>query len=161
MLVVAIFIGATLYGFSGPAGQQTMANYVKKFMPAASRRVLVTIGSAMVDAEVADTDDARQRGLTGRDSLGQNQGLLFIFDKSDIYPFWMKGMRFPLDIIWIEDGRVVEIASQVPVPLVEPSAITPKAKADQVLEVNAGFTEANNITIGSLVVAEFDDDGQQ
>lgn len=49
---------------------------------------------------IADTDEKRTKGLSGRDNLAQDQGMLFLFDKPGNYPFWMKDMRFPIDIIF-------------------------------------------------------------
>ncbi|MBI4093287.1 MAG: DUF192 domain-containing protein [Candidatus Kerfeldbacteria bacterium] len=156
LLVVAIVIGAALYGFSGPAGQQTLANYFNQLTARRPRHALVTVGRTTVDAEVAATDATRQGGLAGRDSLGPGQGMLFVFDQPAPHSFWMQGMKFPLDIIWIHDGRVVEIAERVPVPTGTAPVITPRVEANQVLEVNAGFTERYQVTIGSAVQVNFD-----
>ena len=67
-----------------------------------------------VRVEVADTEATRQRGLMFRDTLAPNEGMLFVFDASGFYPFWMKNTLIPLDILWLEaDGRVVSIAASV------------------------------------------------
>lgn len=59
-----------------------------------------------IKAEVVDNEEARMKGLSGRDNLADDEGMFFVFEKSDIYPFWMKDMKFAIDIIWImEDGN--------------------------------------------------------
>src|SRR5687768_8240241 len=75
----------------------------------------VRVGDASVRAEVADDEASRRQGLSGRERLGADEGMLFVLP-GDSPSFWMKGMRFPLDIIWIRQGRVVDISADVPPP---------------------------------------------
>jgi hypothetical protein len=82
--------------------------------------------------------------------------MLFLYNIKRPAVFWMKGMRFPLDIIWIADGKVVQIDKQAPH---EPGVADPDLKryisnepVDAVLEVNAGFAEKNGIKVGDPVV---------
>lgn len=90
--------------------------------------------------EVADTIDKREKGLGGRDSLPADQGMFFPFPAAQYWVFWMKGMRFPIDIIWIQDGKVVDIDADVPAPKGLPlETYSPTAPADAVLELNAGI----------------------
>src|SRR5690349_12394377 len=63
----------------------------------------ITIDNATFSVVVAKTPEEREKGLSGRDSLAQNSGMLFVFDHPDTYTFWMKGMKFPLDMIFIKD----------------------------------------------------------
>ncbi len=77
--------------------------------------------------------------------------MLFVFDKPDIYSFWMKDMLFPIDMIWIsEDGKVVYIERDAR-PESYPNSFIPDAPAKYVLEVNAGFSEKNNLKVGDKV----------
>src|SRR3989344_8659942 len=62
---------------------------------------VLNIGTARVLIDIADTPALRERGLSGRKLLLDDQGMYFIFDHPDVYPFWMKEMNFPIDIIWI------------------------------------------------------------
>lgn len=109
--------------------------------------------------ELADTVEKQLLGLSGRESLPQNGGMLFIFSESHRYTFWMKNMNFPLDIIWIKDGRVFEInANAQPEPGVKDSELKifiPSQAVDRVLEVNAGWTSENNINPGDEVMFRF------
>lgn len=105
-------------------------------------------------AEIADTPDLRTKGLGYRDHLTPNSGMLFIFPSGQASSFWMRGMRFPLDFVWIgADCRVADITERVPHP--EPGApdatlplINPAAPAAYVFEINAGEIERFGIEIG-------------
>ena len=119
----------------------------------------LTIGSTTIALEIADTQSTRSKGLSDRSSLDQNSGMLFVFTETKKYQFWMKGMNFPIDILWIKDNVVVDILKNVPapakgtpdqeLPLYEP--ITP---INQVLEVNAGFVDAHGIKVGDSITLE-------
>ena len=121
--------------------------------PEALPQAKVTIRSKIIAVEVADTEQARKQGLSGRESLKREEGMLFVFDKPGKPGFWMKGMKFPLDIIWIVDKRVSEITPNVAVEqgLELPITYYPKESVDYVLEVNAGFADGNGIRIGESV----------
>ncbi len=116
-------------------------------------RVDVSVGNATVRAEVAETIGQHERGLSGREKLGENEGMLFVFGTPDRYPFWMKEMRFPIDIIWINGGKVVDITRNLPSPLSGeiPASAFPSVPVTHVLEVNAGFTDLQGITIGDEI----------
>lgn len=112
------------------------------------------IGETKVGVEVADEGDEMNKGLGYRDSLGKDNGMLFIYPEPIIPTFWMKGMRFNLDFIWILDGEVVEISENVQAPTYEEEQlplIRPKELADWILEVNAGWIEENGISAGDVV----------
>lgn len=116
----------------------------------------VHIDNIDLKIEIADTAEARKKGLGGKDSLPSDSGMLFIFPKADYYNFWMKGMKFPIDIIWIKEKKVVAITKNVP-PQVDGQLdtdlpiYTPSEPIDSALEVNAGFTDAHNIKIGDSI----------
>lgn len=77
--------------------------------------------------------------------------MLFLMPSRDIHAFWMNRMRFPLDMVWIDNGLVVEIATQMPPPVVTggvPKTYFPKVPADMVLELNAGGVEFYGIKVG-------------
>lgn len=119
-------------------------------------RGIVKIGSITVEVEVADTALARERGLGGREILEENTGMLFVFREKDYHPFWMKEMNFPIDIIWISDDRVVDIAHNVPTTASEFLKIyKPKELVNFVLEVNAGFSEKHGVKVGDRVEIDY------
>ena len=107
----------------------------------------------IVEVEVADTQILRQQGLSNRRSLGDYQGMLFIFDTSGIYPFWMKDMYIPLDIIYICDSYyIVDILKDVQPCSSICTSFVPNAEFRYVLEVKSGFTDINRIDIGNAVI---------
>lgn len=111
-----------------------------------------------VSVEVARTEAEHEKGLGGHAPLGERSGMLFIFPQPANYAFWMKGMTFPLDMLWINDEKVVFIARDVPsyppnTPDNSLPVYVPTAPATYVLEVNAGFTKKYGIETGTT--AEF------
>lgn len=107
------------------------------------------IGSTKITVELAQSQGERGQGLGDRKSLSPDQGMLFVFDKPDIYPFWMRDMQFPLDIIWLDENyQVVDMVTDLK-PESYPQSFAPAKKALYVLEVNAGVAEKNNIKIGA------------
>ncbi|MGB6881980.1 MAG: DUF192 domain-containing protein, partial [Microgenomates group bacterium] len=103
------------------------------------------------------TEIQRRQGLSGKENLPEGEGMLFIFESKNIQPpFWMKDMKFAIDIIWIDDDKIVQIDKDIQPP--EPGAsdnklvlYTPNQPIDYVLEVNAGFSEENKIKVGDSV----------
>jgi len=120
----------------------------------------VTIDDKEIFVDVARSDEEKARGLSGKKSLNENEGMLFIFDQKYQPSFWMFDMNFPLDIIWISDDVIVDIDRNVPIP--KPNTLdyqlplyTPEKPINYVLEVNAGFCEKNSIEVGDSVEFNF------
>lgn len=118
----------------------------------------LTINGVNVDVRLAQTPQQHKQGLSGTESLKDNEGMLFEFDKNSKSPpiFWMKGMLIPLDMIWIKHNKVVHLHENVPAPSPDTpdeqlKLYAPNDPVDYVLEVNAGFSKANNIKIGDSV----------
>lgn len=106
-------------------------------------------GNTQIQLERVSSPEKLQKGLSDRQSLPQDQGMLFIFNSAGKECFWMKDMNFPLDIIWLNsDKRVVTIKENV-APETYPESFCPDAPAQYVIEVNAGVAKKSNITIGS------------
>jgi uncharacterized membrane protein (UPF0127 family) len=101
--------------------------------------------------ELALSDQERQLGLMFRDSLPADHGMLFVFDKDEPWPFWMKNTFIPLDLVWLDAaGRVVEVRSDVPPCHADPcQSYQPAHPARAVLEVNAGASAAHHVTAGA------------
>ncbi|MEK7599273.1 MAG: DUF192 domain-containing protein [Patescibacteria group bacterium] len=113
--------------------------------------IRLEINNVGLEAELADTAEKRTAGLSGREKLPENQGMLFIFDAPAYYHFWMKNMKFPIDIIWInKDKKIADIVRNA-APESYPEIFKPSQAAQYVLEVNAGFTEQHQIKIGETV----------
>ncbi|MEP7162532.1 MAG: DUF192 domain-containing protein [Candidatus Moraniibacteriota bacterium] len=107
----------------------------------------ISIGGKTWKVEYARTAEERELGLGYRERLCGQCGMLFVFPMAGEYGFWMKGMRFPLDILFIEDGRVLSIERRV-TPESE-QILMPPGPVTLVLEVNAGETEG--ISLGMPV----------
>ena len=116
----------------------------------------VTIRDERVAVEIADTRDEQSLGLGQRDSLPWGHGMLFVYGRPGFYGFWMKGMRFAIDIIWIRDGRIIDITPRIPnLPGGDPGpTVRPRELADTVLEVPSGYAEALGWRIGDTVQVE-------
>lgn len=106
----------------------------------------------IIRSEVVDTDELLAKGLGGRDSLQQDQGMLFVFKSLGKYSFWMKDMNFAIDIVWIDSNKkVIDIESNVS-PDTYPKLFTSKQSVLYVLEINAGIGEKLGITEGVRLV---------
>lgn len=112
---------------------------------------IVRIAGKDVLVVLADTASKREQGLSGRQKLASGEGMLFVFEKPDIYSFWMKDMLFPIDIVWIDDQYGVVYIQKNADPRSYPDTFLPTLPAQYVLEVNAGFSEKNNLKVGDKV----------
>ena len=115
----------------------------------------VTIGSQRVEIELANTPETMSKGLGYRDSLAWGSGMYFTYPQPGLYRFWMKGMRFAIDIIWIRDGRIVDLSPDVPFEKDgNGPTVQPRQAANAVLEVPAGYSAASGWRIGDRVRVE-------
>ncbi len=115
-----------------------------------------TLPKAIFNVEVAGTQETRKVGLGGRESLASDSGMLFIFDSSAKRSFWMKGMKIPIDIIWIKGNEIVDILQNVPPPLrgqkdSELTLYAPLTEVDKVLEINGGYAAKYGIKVGDKI----------
>ena len=122
------------------------------------RTVDVRIDGTTVRAEVAVTGAERSEGLSGRASLADDRGMLFVYPDHLERTYWMKGMRFPIDIVWIDRGHVTGVEANVPVPVGDNLPLYPsRAPADRVLEVRAGWAARHGVERGDRVsVRDYD-----
>ncbi len=123
--------------------------------PQVAKKASVKIKGQEFKVEVADTAYLRSQGLSGREALPEDAGMLFIFGSSTVQTFWMKGMKFPLDMIWIRGDRIAGIEKNVP-PEPGKSAFnltlySSPEPVDKVLEINAGLSERYGFEVGDLV----------
>jgi uncharacterized membrane protein (UPF0127 family) len=111
---------------------------------------IITLDGASIHVTLARTPAEQEKGLGGRDSLLPDEGMLFVFPQDGQYTFWMKDMRFPIDIVWLSgDGRVVYIVPNLS-PDTYPHSFAPSKPARYVLEVGAGFCTAHTVKIGDI-----------
>jgi uncharacterized membrane protein (UPF0127 family) len=116
----------------------------------------LSINGQKVQIEIADTASKRALGLGNRDSLPENSGMLFVFPNSGKPGIWMKNMRFPIDIVWLQDGVVVDIATNVPPPngSLDLPTYVPKNDANYVLELKSGESQRLGINEGMRLEVE-------
>lgn len=120
------------------------------------KQIGVTVNGVELVADVAATGEQRGKGLAVKDHLEENEAMLFVFSKANDYQFWMKDMKFPIDIIWLDtDRRVVHVEHSLqPCDPDYCPQYNPGAKAQYVLETVAGFAERYGVTDDTVV--EFD-----
>jgi len=113
--------------------------YVKVFLP----------NQFSLTAELAVTDEERQDGLMFREKINWDQGMLFVFKREGIYSFWMKNVRFPIDILWLDrEKRIVHLDTHVPICPKEPCpTYSSSSPALFVLELKAGSVEKHQLKL--------------
>ena len=120
------------------------------------RPVVVLDERVRVSVDVVDTPATRERGLSGRPSLAAHEGMLFLFGHPGPQAFWMKEMRFDIDILWIRGDKLIGVAADARRPT--PGAGLPLYRSpepcDRVLEVLAGSAKRWGLAIGDAVRIE-------
>lgn len=117
-------------------------------------RTLTFPSGRQVDAEVADTPEARQKGLMFRDSLPADAGMLFIFQQAAPHQFWMKNCKFQIDIIWMNDNKeIVYLSENTPPCKSDPCPFYgPKSgRALYVIEVVSGLAQKEKLKSGMKI----------
>ncbi len=105
----------------------------------------------MLSAGLARTAEEQTQGLSGRPSLEENEGLLFLYGGDEIPSYWMKDMLIPIDLLWIHDQTVVGFEENMQ-PEEPPITIyTPETVVNKVLEVRAGFVSRHKIKVGDML----------
>lgn len=113
----------------------------------------VKIRNTVFTVDVAITAPQKELGLGGRSTMTQDRGMLFPYDHKERYEFWMQGMQFSLDFIWIDGKTVSDITQNIPAPIgsEQPIIVKPSVPVDKVFEVNAGVIQRTGIQIGDSV----------
>jgi len=116
---------------------------------------VIKINNYKIKVEIVDSPLAQAKGLAGRNSIAEDEGMLFIFPRPAIQRFWMKGMKFPIDIIWIKGNQIVGFEENVlpeeGVSDVNLTIYSSPEPVDRVLEMKAGSAKRLQINIGDLV----------
>lgn len=155
-LIILLSICVLIYLFL--IKTQTKEPMIKTFNDLQDREhveLIVSSSDQTLTVEVVNTPQSTTQGLSGRDAIGA-QGMLFIFPTNEARYFWMKDMKFDIDIIWISHNQIVGITRNVP----KPQEDTPDYKletypsqesVDMVLELGAGESEKYGINPGDVV----------
>jgi uncharacterized membrane protein (UPF0127 family) len=133
--IILLLVLLTLY-CSGQAGKD---RFIKVYFP----------DGFSATAELAVSDEERAQGLMFREKINEDQAMLFLFEEEDIHSFWMKNMRFAIDILWLDgQKRIVHLESRVPACPKDPCpSYVPAAAAAFVLELQAGFVEKHGLRL--------------
>ncbi len=146
VVIIVTYVATTTLGTSDQLQPQES--------PATANNKKVKIGEKELLVETATTPEQWRRGLSGRTKLDSDNGMLFIFPNNEIRSFWMKETSIPLDLIWIEDNKVVGIISMQPqldVPDSMLRSYVSPSKVNAVIETNMGWAIKNNIKIGDIL----------
>jgi len=152
--LVTLILAALLLAPVGVSAKPAVPSW-RDSHPWSTEVATVTVGTDELQAEIADTPPLQGRGLGYRDGLEPGTAMLFVFEDASMHTFWMKGMRFCLDIVWIEGGMVVGAAESVcPMPNT-PDADLPRYSSpvavQYVLEVPAGWLATHGYDAGTAV----------
>jgi uncharacterized protein len=117
------------------------------------------VGNKILYVEVVATKEKLVLGLSGREKLLESNGMLFNFNSKIKPAFWMKDMKFNLDIIWIRNKKIIGFTENIPTPnsdtkLEELPTYPAPAIIDQVLEIPAGWVNENQIKIGDEITLQ-------
>ena len=133
------------------------SNFAFAKVPDYAHAIVKTSTGKEIPVEVADTVEKRSLGLGKRSGLENGWGMLFVFEKRKQHGFWMKDMQFPLDIIWLDNHRIVHILRNVQPAKsgVIPPVMTPPVAGNFVLEINAGSADELKLQLGQRLKYQF------
>ena len=132
----------------------TISFVVTNFKPTTS----VKLGGGVFSLWIAKTEAARVTGLSGVEELKPNGGLLMAFASDDTWEIWMKDMKIPLDLLWLNDKKeITYIVKNVSPDLSTSKTFKPTSKARYVIELPAGSVQKSNINVGQKVDFEVED----
>lgn len=106
-------------------------------------------GNKNLDFEKVISHEAKTKGLSGRQSLKENQGMVFIYEQPGKLCFWMKDMKFAIDMVWLNSAKVVQEIRENVSPDTYPQNFCPEQPAQYVVEVVAGLAKKAKVTTGS------------
>lgn len=135
-------------------------NINKKYGQIKDHQIIeIEVAGQVLKVEVVNTPLSSARGLSGRDEIGSD-GMLFILPQRKIAQFWMKDMRFDIDIIWIDEGKIIGWQENVPKPEVNTSLdklliYSPDQPIEMVLELPAESIKKHQFIIGDSVLFKF------
>jgi uncharacterized protein len=121
------------------------------------RQVNITVNGLVLVADISATNEQRTKGLSVKEDLAENEAMLFVFGNEAEHTFWMKDMKFPIDIIWIDSNKtIVHIEHNLQPCSFEVlcPTYTPNDESLYVLETIGGFAKKYDIVKGTKVEFE-------
>ncbi len=150
VIIFLIVLGFFLTGYNNSL-KKTGENNIKYVKLENKSIQFVKIARQMIKVDLALTETQQEQGLSGRKSLADDAGMLFIFPQPSKYFFWMKDMNFPIDMIWFDENFKVIYIKKDALPSSYPKSFGPNVDNRYVLEVSANFSEKNNLKVGDKV----------
>jgi len=146
VLSIICYLAFTLY--TVPAYNNVRAFVDEKMF---SNKRSIVVGDTALIVDVVETPKDRERGLSGRRELIDNNGMLFVFEEKQINKFWMKDMKFSIDIIWFNEyGEIIYFVENVS-PETYPQLFGPDEDSQYILEVRAGFVKEKGFKLGDTI----------
>lgn len=118
---------------------------------------IAEINDFTINLDIALTDKQKHDGLSIKSSMKENEGMLFIFDEPTLQSFWMKGMKFPIDIIWLDENLSIVYIEKSLKPCktwVSCPSYKPTAESLYVLETISGFSDEHDLKVGKKINIE-------
>lgn len=143
-----IICGATLTLLISFSYWSFNANFKKVVPRTSNMKQEIYIKNIKLSVDIADEPHEQTQGLSGKEYMAENEGMIFIFPESIIPAFWMKDMRFALDIIWIDAKNTIIGIEKNVLPETFPKIFSPPSPVKYVLEVNAGWSSNNKVNSG-------------
>lgn len=109
------------------------------------------ISDQIFTLEIANTPEKRKTGLSEHEALGENQGMLFVFEEKNTHSFWMKGMSFPIDILWLDENKTIVHIEERVASDTFPEIFTPRQLALYAIEINSGVVGDLGFGLGDSV----------
>lgn len=137
--------------FSGNTIMLRIENFFRRLLGLTTKGYLM-VGNTQLTVEISDTAKLWEQGLSDHPPLKIGQGMLFTFPRPHMPTFWMKDVDFPIDIIWIKDGVVIDITPDVPAqdgP--DLPTYSPIDMINMVLETPAGYSKSHDLQVGDIV----------
>lgn len=146
-IIIVVLLVVLIYNYLGNAKSETKTS---------DDMINAKIKGKTYSLEVADTAQKRQQGLMYKEVMPQNEGMLFIFPNTSMYPFWMKNTLIPLDIIWLNEDKTVVFIKQNAQPCENTvkavcNTIFPARPARYVIELNAGEVQKLKLANGDKI----------
>lgn len=129
--------------------------FTQNFFGVFGNHATVMVKNQTFSVDVAKAPKEKEIGLSEKKSIAANYGMYFPFDKADYYAFWMKNMKFPIDIIFIRDNKIVTIHDNVSAPTSDSDNLPlyqPSEPADAALEITAGLSKKNGFAKGDMII---------
>lgn len=120
-----------------------------------TKTIVIELGKSKYNFEIAKTISQKTLGLSARNTLCKNCGMIFVYSSENIYPFWMKNTLIPLDMIWLDkSGKIVTYHHAVPepkTPVTQLKIYKNSTPAQYILEINSNDFEKLNLKIGDII----------